>query len=171
MRGDRVLGWGLPGAGGLIGFSVSKVFLILNEALRVLGGTLNLHRGVEGLGGVQAGMDLPVVTPHTPCPTPRAEQKMAEKWYQDTSEEWDPQGTFTFQNQGGRGVGGEGSPVTPQGWWGWFVPPIATPKTPPEPSCPTGAQLEDPVDLEAVDTSVPVSSPVLLPWWGHPGCP
>ncbi|XP_014749701.1 PREDICTED: mucin-17-like [Sturnus vulgaris] len=29
-----------------------------------------------------------------------AEQKMVENWYQDTSEEWSPQGIFTFRNQG-----------------------------------------------------------------------
>lgn len=61
---------------------------------------------MEGLEGVQAGMELPVVTPGGPCPIPRAEQKMMERWYQDTSEEWSPQGNFTFRNEGGRGVGG-----------------------------------------------------------------
>lgn len=51
------------------------------------------------------------------------QQKMMERWYQDTNEEWSAQGTFTFQNQ--------------------------------------GAQLKDdhPVNLEAVDTSVPIQIP------------
>lgn len=65
--------------------------------------------------------------------------------------------------------------VNPQGWGNWFVPLNPTLSTPTESPSPTDARLEDdhPVNLDAMDTSVPVSSPcsptVVGPGqWGHP---